>query len=85
MGLFCRSITFLTITCDLCRTTEHRAHEARQEGDMSEFLRANEEKAQASLPRGWIITRGARKGTDAPRYVCPACSGEIQKRANDLA
>lgn len=73
MGVTCRQVTFIVIQCDLCRVVEHRAHEARQEGDMASFLEAHRARAEKSLPRGWATLKG-----DKDKHVCLKCAREIR-------
>lgn len=74
MGVSCKQVTFITVSCDLCRVVEHRSHEAKQDGDMGSFLRSHEEQAVNSLPAGWVRTKhGERK------FVCPTCTKQIHK------
>jgi hypothetical protein len=81
MGVSCCSVSFIIVTCDLCRTTEHRCHEVvaqHPRGDMGDFLRQHEGKAIESLPAGWSVTVGTKADKDARRYVCPACVHEVE-------
>jgi hypothetical protein len=78
MGTSCRDVTFITVTCDLCRTTEHRSHEVTRSGDMGALLRQQEGRAIETLPAGWSITTGTKRDDNASRFVCPACVRDVE-------
>lgn len=67
MGAFIQNVQYVTVTCDLCRSSVHRSHEPTTScGDMGERIRKELPKVDANLPSRW-----AKTGTD--QYICGDC------------
>jgi hypothetical protein len=74
MGINCRQATVITVTCDLCRTTEFLSHQIELEvGGQGAALLHPQHAALAieRLPAGWSVTT---TDNNAKRFVCPTCA-----------